>query len=377
MNNKTDRAWAEVNLKNIAYNYNEIKARVAAKTKVMCVVKANAYGHGVVAVSKALIKCGADRLAVACIDEAVELRKNNIDAPIQILGYSNESSVNEILDYNIIQTIYDFELARKLSDEAVNRNKVAKIHIKLDTGMGRNGFQCNAESLRTIDKISKLPGIEIEGIMTHFASADEEDSEYTLMQFNLFMQYCAELADMGINIPIKHAANSAAIINYPQMQLDMVRPGIILYGIWQEVARKPDVLLKPVMTVKARIASIKDFDKDEYISYGRTYKTAGRRKIAVVAIGYADGYPRNLSNIGTVFVNREEAPVVGTVCMDYCLVDVTNLKSNAAVGQEVILIGNEEGIRAHEIAKQLNTISYELLCGAGSRLPRVYVEDGF
>jgi len=373
-----NRAWAEVNLDNIVHNLQEIRRLVGTKTKIMAVVKADAYGHGAVEVSKTLLKNGADRLAVGYIDEAIQLRANGISAPIQILSHTFPDRVNEILEYDVIQTIFNMELASELSRVAGRKKKKLKIHVKVDSGMGRLGFPCEGKTVEKIIQISRMPWIEVEGIMTHFASADEDDCGYTLKQFELFMKLCAELDNRGVYIAIRHAANSAATINYPQMHLDMVRPGIAIYGLYSGILiNKCTINLKPAIALKARVINIKQLNKGAFISYGRTYKTKSKRVIATISIGYADGYPRGLSNRSKVIINGKIMPLVGTICMDHCMTDVTEIKDDIYLGQEAVLFGRQDNneIAVDEIAKTLGTINYEIVCKIGLRVPRIYYEN--
>ncbi|MBP1888688.1 alanine racemase [Clostridium moniliforme] len=368
--------WAEINLDSLAYNMKNIK-KLANGREVIGVVKADAYGHGSVEVSKVLLENGASRLAVAIITEAVELRKNNIKAPIMILGYTPLEFGETLVNNDIEQTVYDLEYAKSLSDIAINMGKKAKIHIALDTGMGRIGFLPNEDSLNKVLEIASLKGIEIVGIFTHFSTADEENKEYTYEQFSKIKNFNNMLLEKGLDIPLKHASNSGAIIDLPETYLDCVRAGIILYGYYpSDEVKKEKLPLKTVLTLKTKIVHVKKLDKDMYISYGRTFKTERDSIIATIPIGYADGYSRLLSGKAKVIVNGKFAKVVGRICMDQCMIDVTDIE-DVKVGDEVILLGEENNLKfnADDMAKIIGTINYDVLCMIKHRIPRVYIKD--
>lgn len=369
--------WAEVDLDNIKHNMIEIKKTVGSK-EIIAVVKADAYGHGAIDVAPVLLENGATRLAVAVITEALELRDANIDAPIMILGYTPLSFSEKLIKRNIEQTIYNYEYARKLSIEALKLNSKAKVHIAVDTGMGRIGFLPNEESIKEIIKIFSLPGLDVVGVFTHFSTADEIDKSYTAMQYEKFKGLCDAIEETGIKIPLKHASNSAAIIDLKDTYLDAVRPGIILYGYYPSNEVKKEVLnLKPALTLKTNIVNLKKLHKDMYISYGRAFKTEKESKIATLPIGYADGYTRLLTGKAKVIINGKLAPVVGKICMDQCMVDVTEL-DDIKLGDEVILIGQSGDIKfnADDLAELVGTINYEILCMLQNRIPRMYKNNG-
>lgn len=379
MEYKLNRAWAEINLDNIAHNIREIRRITNKNAEIMGVVKADAYGHGVMEVAKTLLDNGVSRLAVSMLDEAIQLRKNGIGVPILILGYTDPRRVNEIIENDVTQSVFSHELARALSEEAVRQGKKVKIHIKIDTGMTRIGFLPGYSAVKNVVEISRLPNIIIEGLFTHFATADEKDREFTLTQFERFMSICYELQRIGIHIPVKHCANSAGIIEYPEMHLDMVRPGIILYGMYpSEEVDKSKILLKPAMTLKANVILVKDVEKNTSISYGRIFTTKRESRIATIPIGYADGYSRMLSNKGKVLIHGQYAPVVGRICMDQCMIDVTDLDCEVEVGDEVVLVGSQGGncITAEDVAQSIGLINYELVCIVGKRIPRAFIQDG-
>jgi len=379
MDYKFNRAWAEVNLDNIAHNVREIKRIVDKKTEIMGVVKADAYGHGVMGVAKTLINNGVTRLAVSMLDEAIQLRNYGIDVPILILSYTDPIRAEEIVENNVTQTVFSQELAKALSDAAVKLKKRVKIHIKIDTGMGRVGFMPGYSAVKNVVEISKLPGIIVEGLFTHFASADERDKSYTYMQFERFMSICNELSRIGVHIPIKHVANSAAIIDFPESHLDMVRPGIILYGMYPSGdVNRSKINLKPAMSLKANVILVKEVEPGTSISYGRIFTTKRTSRIATIPIGYADGFTRLLTGKAKVLINGEFAPVVGKICMDQCMVDVTDLDSEVRMGDEVVVLGRqgENEITAEDLASAIGTINYEVVCLIGKRVPRFYIEDG-
>lgn len=369
--------WAEIDLDILANNMRNIK-KLAGDKEVMAVVKADAYGHGALDVAPCLLENGASKLAVAMLTEAIELRNNNITAPIMILGYTPIYLGEELIKYNIEQTIYDLNYAKELSNLAIKLNKKAKVHIALDTGMGRIGFLPTDESFNAICEICNLPGLNVIGIFTHFSSSDEKNKEYTQYQFNQIYNFIERLEINEINIPLKHASNSAAIIDLPNTYLDAVRAGIILYGYYpSNEVKKDNLSIKPALTLKAKIAHVKELDSGMYISYNRTFKTSRKSKIATIPIGYADGYIRTLKHEAKVIVNGQLAPIVGNICMDQFMIDVTDI-DNVKSGDEVILLGesNEVKFNADDLAKCMNSINYEVLCLLKNRVPRAYIKNG-
>ena len=368
--------WAEIDLDAIAYNMQNIK-RLAGNKEVIAVVKADCYGHGAVDVVPTLIENGASRLAVAVLTEGIELRKSGIKEPIMILGYTPEYLGEELINFDIEQTVYDLDYAKELSKIAVSMNSVAKIHIALDTGMGRIGFMPNEQSLKNVVEISKLPGIKIEGMFTHFSTADEKNKEYTNEQFKKYNDFSKALSDLNVNIPIHDVSNSGAIMDMPETYLDAVRAGIILYGYYpSDEVKKENLPLKHALTLKAKVAHVKEMEKDMYISYGRTFKTERKSKIATIPIGYADGYTRLLMPGAKVIINGKFAPIVGRICMDQCMIDVTDV-GEVKTGDEVILLGQDGSLKydADDYAKSLNTINYEILCMFKHRIPKVYLKN--
>ncbi|MBR6524193.1 MAG: alanine racemase [Clostridia bacterium] len=377
MNNYTKRSWAEVDLDALKNNIRNIKTYVGEKTKVLVIVKADAYGHGAVQSAKALIANGADCLGVAFIDEAEELRCAGIDAPILILGYTCRQDVKRVVEAGVMPTIFSYDLAKEFSNEAVKSGKTVKIHVKIDSGMNRVGFECNDASVEEIIKIKNLPGIEIEGVFTHLSCADGKNREYTDIQVGKFKQILEKLEKKGVKIPVKHACNSAGIVQYPEYHFDMVRSGIITYGLppSDEVDVSP-LKLKPAMTFKSIVARVFDIAAGEKVSYGGTFCPDKDMKAAVVTTGYADGYSRLLSNKAMVTVNGQPAKVVGRICMDQCIIDVTNV-NNIKVEDEVIIAGGQPGCHTSFdfLAGLCGTISYELICLVGKRVPRIYLGE--
>ena len=373
------RTWAEVDLDAVAHNIREIRKITNKEAQIMAVVKADAYGHGFLETTKTLLDNGADRLAVAVLQEGKQLRKSGVDVPILILGASAPEDAEDLIEFGITPTVFDYEFAKALSDTAKKRGTVTKVHIKLDTGMTRIGFvindEDNTEIINTIIKISKLPYIEIEGIFSHFSTSDEYDSAYTLMQFDRFMGVVNALEEKGLKIPIRHICNSAGIMMYPQMHLDMVRPGVILYGMYpSNEVDKSRLNLIPAMTIKSTLTLVKEVEAGRGVSYGKEYITDKTTKIATVPIGYADGYLRKIAKKGKMVVNGAEVPIIGRICMDQCMIDVTNVH-NIDKGDEVIVFGKDK-ITIDDLAEWLETINYEIACIVGKRIPRIYTKNG-
>ncbi len=373
--NKTDRAWAEVNLDAIRHNMSEIRKTVGNNVKIMAMVKSDAYGHGIEKIAKTVVECGADYLGVACPWEAMELISKNISAKILIVGYSAKEKVSELIVNGVEMTVFDICDAEFINKEAEKLCKKAKIHIKLDTGMSRIGIPAYREDvIDIIKKIAALSNIEIQGIFTHLATADEENSKGTQEQFELFLKIVELLKKEGIQIPIKHIANSAATLLYKNMHLDMVRPGICIYGAYpsEYVKNNTKVNLREAMTLKSKIIRIETLKKGISVSYGGTYITEKEEKTATISIGYGDGYTRSMSNCAPVFLNGKYGKIVGRVCMDQCMANIDGITANKE--DEIILMG-ENIISVDEIAKLSSTISYEVYCGISKRVPRIYTGD--
>ena len=371
------RTWAEIDLDALAHNYRRARELTGPGVRYLGVVKADAYGHGAIQVAAQLEELGADYLAVSSLDEARELRHGGIDAPILILGHTPPEMVPELIRYHITQAVSARAKAEEYNAAASACGGRLKVHIKVDTGMSRLGFLVRDEhfdgGVEAIAASCALPGLEAEGIFTHFAVSDEDDTDseaYTREQFALFLRVVNALAERGRTFPIRHCANSGALARYPEMYLDMVRPGIALYGVGADAKR---LGLRPVMTLKSSVSTIKIFDPGTDISYGRTYRAADKARIGVLPIGYADGLFRGLSNRLSVVTEQGMAPIRGRICMDMTMVDLTGLPE-VKVGSEVEIFGRRQSV--DHLAQLLDTISYELLCAVSKRVPRVYLRDG-
>ena len=371
--------WAEVDLKAIAHNIRELRRITNPKARFMAVVKANAYGHGIIEVARESLESGTEVLGVTNIEEGIRLRKAGLDAPVLIFGYTSPIHAKKLIEFDLIQTVYSYEISRKLSQAAIAYGKKIKVHIKVDTGMGRLGLlgKIKDNSVSEVESISRLPMLELEGIYTHFATADKSDRSYAYRQFEIFMDFLNQLRIAGLEIPVTHAANSAAIINMPETHLDMVRSGISIYGLYpsQEVDRSI-IKLKPAMELKTKIIHLKKVPAGFKVSYGITYETEKPTTIATVPIGYADGLNRLLSSNGRMLVKGgHNAPIVGRVCMDLTMLDVGKI-SGVAMEEEVIVFGNQgnSSITVDEIASTINTINYEVVSTIMDRVPRIYLQ---
>ncbi|NLK74718.1 MAG: alanine racemase [Clostridiales bacterium] len=370
------RAQAKVYLNAIRHNILEIKKKLNDKTKLMVIVKADAYGHGAVPIAKALDKIGIDAYGVATIEEAIELRDAGIDKPILILGYTPREQYEMVVKYDIIQTVFQYDMAKALSDVGKAWGKTVKIHVKIDTGMNRIGFPDTEESISIIKGISQLENISIEGIFSHFACADESEKTSTNIQLDRFLRFYDILRRNKIEIPIRHISNSAGMIDIPEANLEMVRVGISIYGVYpSEWVDNSGIRLIPAMELKSHVIYIKEVEAGAGVSYGSTYKTKRKTKIATISLGYADGYSRNLSNCGRVIIRGQYAPIIGKICMDQFMVDVTDIK-DVVQGDEVTLMGRDGDayISIEELAELSHSFPYELLCTVGKRVPRVYYD---
>jgi len=376
MNDLQKRTWAEISLNNIRHNYEAIRACLPAGCRFLGVVKADAYGHGALPVAKLLQEAGADYLAVSCLDEALELRQGGIRMPILILGHTPHEYTETLIDNHITQTVSALAKAREYSAAASALGKTLKVHIKLDTGMSRLGFLCAGSYFEGgVDNVIRscgLPNLEPEGIYTHFAVSDEPDPDseaYTRAQFKLFCDVIDAVRERGgISFPIRHCANSGAVVRYPEMMLDMVRPGLLLYGYGDDSGR---LGLRPCMRLVTTVSTIKFYEPGTSISYGRRYVTDKRTRMGVLAIGYADGLPRLISNKCSFAAKGGFAPQRGNICMDMCMADLSELPQ-VDVGSEVELFGPRCDIR--QLSDAAQTIPYELLCSVSKRVPRVYVD---
>ena len=371
---KYRRIWVEVDLDALHHNLNEAK-RVSKGAKILAVVKADGYGHGAVEIAKELHE-EADYFGVALIDEALQLRRNGVTKPILILGYTSPTQYETLIEADITQAIFSREAARQLSDTAVRMGKKAKIHVVVDTGMSRIGFPPTEESVETIKWINTLPGLFVEGIFSHFALADSKDKTVDKMQLKRFGFVLDGLEREGIHIPIKHISNSAAVID-SDYSFDMVRCGIMLYGMYpSDEVDKTKVSLKPVMTLKSSVIQVKTLPPGEGVSYGHTFVTTRETRIATVSAGYGDGYPRALSSKGRVIINGQYAPIIGRVCMDIFMVDISHI-DGVKVEDPVILIGRDgdKEITAEEVGALADTFNYEIVCSVSRRVPRIYLKN--
>ena len=374
MNDLQKRTWAEISLENIRHNYNAIRAALPAGCRFLGVVKADAYGHGAVRVSHVLKELGADYLAVSCLDEALELRRGGINMPILVLGHTPPEYTNMLIDNRITQTVSCLAKAVEYSTAATALGATLKIHIKLDTGMSRLGFLCSGayfeEGVQNVVDSCKMPGLDPEGIYTHFAVSDEEGSDneqYTHEQFKLFMAMIDAVRERGgVEFRIRHCANSGAVVNRPETALDMVRPGLLLYGYGDTSGRMG---LRPCMRLVTTVSTIKFYEPGTSVSYGRRYTTDRRMRMGVLAIGYADGLPRLISNKCSFAARGGFAPQRGSICMDMCMADLTDLPE-VDVGSEVEIFGERNNI--YKLSDAAQTIPYELLCAVSKRVPRVY-----
>lgn len=378
--NFTRRAvWAQIDLDAAAHNMRQIRKHVGPDVKIAAVVKANAYGHGSVELAKTFAENGADCFAVSSLDEAVELRRYaHIDKEIFILGHTDARRTEELLTYDIEPAVFNLKNAEFFSQEAQRLGKTLRVHIAVDTGMSRVGFQVNEFSVSEIKAIAALPNIEIRGMFTHFAVSDIKDKTFTREQYGHFRWMCKRMEEEGLHIALRHCCNSAAALELPEYYCDMVRPGIIMYGC----EPSPDVDIKPydlrpVMSLRCCIAHVKLIDAGATVSYGRHYTAPSRRKIATLPVGYADGYSRILSGKVDVLYHGHRVPQVGAICMDQCMIDVSG-EANVHAGDEVVLFGRQGDsfIPIEEIAAACGTINYEIMCNISRRVPRVYMKNG-
>ncbi len=373
--------WAEINLDAAAANMRQLRKLVGPDVLIASVVKANAYGHGAVEMSETYLESGADQLAVAYLDEGIELRQAGITAPILILGHTDGCRAAELVAHGIDPAVFHEEDARCFSQEAVRQQRNAWLHIAVDTGMGRIGFLPKEESIAAIKRIAALPNITIAGMFTHFSVSDMADAEsvaYTQEQYRKLQWFYRRLQEEHISVPVCHCSSSAATLEFPDFHCDMVRPGIIQYGCQpsDEVVSKAFVP-QPVMSLRCCISHVKLVEAGETISYGRHFTAKRRTKIATLPIGYADGYSRLLSNKACVLVHGRRVPQVGNICMDQCMIDVTDIP-DAAVGDEVVLFGSQgnASVPLEELSHLIGTIDHEILCNINRRVPRIYIKNG-
>lgn len=376
---KNNRVKAVISLDAVEQNFREMRKNIAEDTKMIAVVKADAYGHGAVPIAH-LIE-NHDYIwgfAAATAEEAVHLRQAGITKPILILGIVFDEYFPELVQYDIRPAVCEYDEAKKISDEAVLQNKTVHIHIALDTGMTRIGYADIPESVEEIKKIAELPKLEIEGMFTHFARADEYDRSPAMVQLERYQDFSKRVEEAGVDIPLHHCSNSAGIIRVPEANLSIVRAGITIYGIYPSSEVERDIVkLAPVMELKSHITYVKDVPAGAAISYGGTYVADKKRRVATIPVGYADGYPRQLSNKGWVLIHGKKAPILGRVCMDQFMADVTEI-DNVKKGDEVTLLGRDgdEFISIEEMGDLCGRFSYEFACDISPRVPRVYIKDG-
>lgn len=376
------RSWAEINLDCAIHNYNEIRNRTSGSAKLCCVVKADGYGHGAVTLSRLYEKLGADWFAVSNIEEAMQLRDAGISRPILILGYTPADCAHMLAQNDISQAVYSLEYAEALSKSAEKSGVKVKIHLKLDTGMSRIGLLCQSEeecdeAVEEGVKICSMPAFEPEGVFTHFAVSDEGDmgKEFTKRQFDCFMRTVSDMEKRGISFKIRHCANSGAIEDYPQTHLDMVRAGIILYGLSPSCKVQNPMNLKPVMEVKSAVSHVKSVPAGATVSYGRTFETREKTDLATLPIGYADGYVRSIAKEGWVLLHGKQANIRGRICMDQMMVDIGGI-DDVKIGDVAVVFGRTENApTADDVARWIGTINYEVTCIVGKRVARVYIKD--
>ena len=367
------RTWAEINLDALVHHYKLIRSMTDAK--IFSVVKANAYGHSVDLVAPALDAAGTDYFAVSNLDEAKELRALGINKPILILGYTPTTRAKELSEFDLIQTVFSYDFAQKLNEHAEKEGVCIRTHIKLDTGMGRIGFDFRNDGFNELVEARRmiyLKNLKFEGVFTHFPVADS-DKEYTTEQFDRFITAIGYLEEYGFDFKIKHCCNSAALLSFSDMHLDAVRPGIILYGLTPSTNLEISKEFKPVMSFKSVVSQVKTVSAGETVSYGKTYTFEKNTRVATVTAGYADGVLRLLSNKGRVLINGKYAKIVGRICMDQFCVDVTDIE-NVKEGDTVTLFG--EGLPVEEFAEHADTINYEVVCSLSKRVPRIYIKNG-
>lgn len=373
------RACAEIDLDALEHNIREIRSVIGDTTKLMCVIKTNAYGHGAVVLARELAAMGADSFAVATLDEAVELRNHGISQPVLVLGFVAKEQYPDMIRHHIMPSVFTYSMAKDIDAVAESMHAVADIHIKIDTGMSRIGFAAEPMTAQRIVMINSLrKNLRIQGIFTHFACADCGDDTLTIAQIEKFGEVVRQIEACGVHIPVKHCANSAAIMRYSGMNLNMVRAGIILYGLYPSEEIDKSLKLKPVMCLKSHVVYTKTVEAGTPVSYGATYVCSRPTKIATVSIGYGDGYPRALSNRGRVLIGSQSYPIIGRICMDQLMVDITNAEDEIRQGDEVVLIGRQgsESIPVEEVASFNDSFNYEVVCNINRRVPRVYYRGG-
>lgn len=371
------RVYALIDIDAVRKNVKNLKAKTKDGTRAIAVIKTDAYGHGAIEIAQNISDL-VNGFAVATIQEAIILRRNGIQKDIIILGYTNEYFYENLIEYDIRPAMYSYDMIKKLSDVAVALKKEAVIHIKVDTGMGRIGFRDNEESVDAIVRAANLPNIRIEGIFTHFAKADEKDKTSAMKQLDRYLNFLSKLEAKGVKIPYHHCSNSAGIIDLPQANCDEVRMGISLYGLYpSDEVQKDQIELYPVLSLHSHVVYVKEVFQGESIGYGGTFTADKTMKVATIPVGYGDGYFRSLSNKASVIIHGVKAPIIGRICMDQFMVDVTDIP-DVKIGDEVTLIGKEgqTEISVDELAEIAGTINYEIVCDLGKRIPRVFVRNG-
>ena len=373
------RVYAEIDLDAIIHNMAQMQSRISKETKIMGVIKTDGYGHGAVPIGRELESLAVTwGYATATVEEAQILRRNGLKKPILVLGAAFQEQYGALMTEDIRATVFSLRQAQEMEEAAAQAGAQITVHIKIDTGLSRLGFQATEEAAEEIAQIAAMPHMIIEGIFTHFAKSDARDKTMAREQMERFLKIRKFLADRQVIVPIVHCSNSAAIIDLPEANMDVVRAGISLYGMWpSDEVQKENLDLKPVLSLKSRIVFLKDLEPDRTISYGATYKTNGWQRIATIPVGYGDGYPRSLSNKGFVLLHGKKAPICGRICMDQFMVDVTHIKE-AKEGDTVVLIGTDgtECISMEEIGTLSGRFNYEFACDLGKRIPRVYVKNG-
>lgn len=367
-------AWLEIDLSFLENNYKYIRSKINKETKIAAVVKANAYGHGAVRVAQKLSELGAEYLCVGSPDEGLELRKAGINAPIIVLAEVLKSQYNDIIKGDLIQTAASWKSLKSLDKAGIKAEEIIKVHLKVDTGMGRIGF-FPEELVDIYSSAVKLKNIKIEGIFSHLARADEKNKEFSYQQLQIFNSALKKIKSAGFQLPLLHIANSAAVIDLEQTYFDLVRPGIMLYGLLPSGELRQEANLKPLLSFKTKIVQLRKLPAGSAVSYGSIYITDSAEELAVLPVGYKDGYPRLLSNQGEVLINGQRAPIRGRVCMGQTIVSVEEIE-DVEVGDEVVLIGRQgdEEISATEIADLCGTINYEIVCGLSERLEKIYID---
>ena len=370
------RVQANINLNAICNNISEVKKLLNNNTKIMAVIKADGYGHGAIQIARTLNSM-VDAYGIAIIEEGMSLRNEGITKPLLILGFTPKELYNKLVEYDIMQTVFEYDMAYHIAQEAQKQGKIAKIHIKIDTGMNRIGFALNQKSIEDIIKISKLDNLIIDGIFSHFAGADEADKTSANKQYDKFEKFINELKLNGVHIPMLHMSNSAGIIELSDANFDMVRSGIITYGLYpSDEVDKTKITLEPAMEIKTHVVYVKEVAIGEGISYNSTYVTNRVTRVATIPVGYGDGYPRQLSSKGRVLIHGKTAPIIGKICMDQFMVDVTDIP-DVKQGDIVTLIGKdgEDMITVEEVANMAGSFNYEFICNVGKRIPRLYYKD--